>query len=336
MQLDLPGRRAALRLLHESGRLARRGDLARYAVAAIHGARERIPAGTAADPTVAAYLLGDYRTALPLFAAEAEAAETQGAIAWAIYCHAGHARCQIALGDLVAARLTVARARRLVARLPGLALGWQLMHHEGTEDALAMALDEGWAQRMEQFAPWLAPAPERHWGSAAIAGIAARVEARRGNRNAAMTLLAKPIRALRRAPAWAPNYTRTACDVAETLWLLDRRDHLAVVESALRDRALPADFRFPMTDARLALARLCALDGRSREATRWFDAARAVLDTQGARPLRAVVDHDEALMHLRLGDTGAAAAHVAAAGAAFERLGMTGWARRLALATTFR
>jgi hypothetical protein len=91
-----------------------------------------------------------------------------------------------------------------------------------------------------------------------------------------------------------------------------------------------------MTDARLALARLCALDGRSREATRWFDAARAVLDTQGARPLRAVVDHDEALMHLRLGDTGAAAAHVAAAGAAFERLGMTGWARRLALATTFR
>ena len=31
---------------------------------------------------------------------------------------------------------------------------------------------------------------------------------------------------------------------AETLWLLDRRDHLTGVESALRDKAVPADFRF--------------------------------------------------------------------------------------------
>ena len=118
-------------------------------------------------------------------------------------------------------------------------------------------------------------------------------------------LLARPVHALSLAPAWAPNYTRTACEVAETLWLLDRRDHLAVVERALRDKALPADFRFPMTDARLALARLCALDGRTDEARQWFDAARVVLDAQGARPLRAVVDHDEALMHLRAGDPAA-------------------------------
>ena len=69
MPLDLPGRRAALRILHESGRLARRGDLARYAVAAVHGRRDRIPAVDAADPTVAAFLLGDYTAAVPLFAA---------------------------------------------------------------------------------------------------------------------------------------------------------------------------------------------------------------------------------------------------------------------------
>ena len=89
-----------------------------------------------------------------------------------------------------------------------------------------------------------------------------------------------------------------------------------------------------MTDARLALARLGALDGRTDEARRWFDAARAVLDAQGARPLRAVVDHDEALMHLRAGDKAAATPYVAAARAAFDRLGMTGWIRRLDTITT--
>ncbi len=104
----------------------------------------------------------------------------------------------------------------------------------------------------------------------------------------------------------------------------------------MRDKALPADFRFPMTDARLALARLCALAGRTAEAQRWFAAARSVLDAQGARPLRAVVDHDEALMYLRAGDATAAGPFIAAARAAFDELGMTGWARRLTRSTAGR
>ncbi len=69
MPLDLPGRRAALRVLHGSGRLVRRGDLARYAVAAVHGSRDRIRAEAATDPTVAAFLVGDYAAAVPMFAA---------------------------------------------------------------------------------------------------------------------------------------------------------------------------------------------------------------------------------------------------------------------------
>jgi hypothetical protein len=186
---------------------------------------------------------------------------------------------------------------------------------------------------MARFARWMRPGPERHWGSAGITSIGARGQARIGRTEAALSLLGQPVRALSTAPAWAPNYARTACEVAETLWLLDRRDHLAVVERALRDKALPADFRFPMTDARLALARLCALDRRTIEAVQWFDSARSVLDAQGARPLRAVVDHDQAVMHLRDGDPTAAAPWVAAAHAEFGRLKMTGWARRLSRAT---
>ena len=55
-----------------------------------------------------------------------------------------------------------------------------------------------------------------------------------------------------------------------------------------------------------------------------------MLDAQGARPLRAVVDHDEAVMHRRLGDREAAAPFAAAAASAFDGLGMVGWTRRLA------
>jgi DNA-binding SARP family transcriptional activator len=333
MPLDLPGRRDALRVLHRSGRLARRGDLARYALAAVHGRREYIPDGASTDPTVAAFLIGDYAQAEPLFARDADAAESAGQLAWAVYCRAGQARCQVALGAVTDARASLERSRRMVARLPGLALGWQLLHHEGAEDALTAAVDEGWPARMAAFARWMSPGPERHWGNAGILSIGARGWARIGRADRALPLLIRPVRALDLAQAWAPNYARTAHEVAETLWLLERRDHLAIVERALRDKALPADFRFPMTDSRLALGRLCALDGRTADAAWWFDAARDVLDAQGARPLRAVVDHDHAVMSLRVGHRRAAARWVDAAAGAFDRLGMSGWSRRLAQAT---
>ena len=60
-----------------------------------------------------------------------------------------------------------------------------------------------------------------------------------------------------------------------------------MIEAALRDKVLPGDFRFPMMDARLALARLCALDGRHDEASQWFAKARTVLDAQGAAAARS-------------------------------------------------
>jgi NAD+-dependent secondary alcohol dehydrogenase Adh1 len=250
MPLDLPGRRAALETLLASGRLVRRGDLSRYALAAVHARRERIPGAAAADPTVGAFLIGDYAGAVPRFAAEADAAEADGRLAWAVYCRAGEARCRIALGALAEARTSLEQSRELVRRLPALPLGWQLLHHEGAEDAMTAALDTGWPERMAAFDRWMRPGPERHWGSAGITAIGARGQARMGESRSALPLLARPVRALGLAPAWAPNYARTAYEVAETLWLLDRRDHLALVEQALRDRALPV--RLPVPHDRLA------------------------------------------------------------------------------------
>jgi hypothetical protein len=112
------------------------------------------------------------------------------------------------------------------------------------------------------------------------------------------------------------------------LWLLGRRDHLQPVETALRRKALPADFRFPMMDLRLSLARLCAVDSRLDEARHWFGQARLALEEQGARPLRAIADFDEALMHARLGRNPSARPPLAAAADQFQRIGMTGWQRQ--------
>ena len=136
---------------------------------------------------------------------------------------------------------------------------------------------------------------------------------------------------LERAPGWAPNYVAIACIAANTLWYLVRTDHIEVIERSLRDKVIAPDFRYPMQDGRHALGLVCALDGRFEEATDWFAKARAVLDEQGARPLRAIVDFDEALMYHRRGEKGDAELGrplLEAALAQFRKLGMMGWIRR--------
>jgi hypothetical protein len=52
------------------------------------------------------------------------------------------------------------------------------------------------------------------------------------------------------------------------------------------------------------------------------------LDAQGARPLRAIVDFEEAPMHRRAGRPEAGRPLLDAATDQFARLGMTGWLRR--------
>src|SRR5262249_22606075 len=111
----------------------------------------------------------------------------------------------------------------------------------------------------------------------------------------------------------------------------ERTDHIKLIEHNLLEKVVTPDFRYPMMDGRLALARLCALQQRSDEAAEWFAKARTVLDEQGARPLRAIVDYDEALMYARRdtpSDRERAAPLLEAALAQFRALGMPGWIRR--------
>ncbi len=123
---------------------------------------------------------------------------------------------------------------------------------------------------------------------------------------------------------------RAVCTAVEALWLLRRTDHTEALERSIREKVLPPDFRYITVDPRLSLAHICALTGRYDEASEWFAAARAVLDEEGWRPLRAIVDHDEALMYIRRaqdGDTARARPLLEAALAQFRDIGMTGWQR---------
>jgi DNA-binding SARP family transcriptional activator len=330
LPMDQPRRRQALTILYQSPPVALRSvDLARYAVAAIYGQRDSVPARAAQDPTVLLYLLGELRSAVPLFGEAAAQARARGELAREVHCRGSIARALAALGDMGSAQAALAQTHDLARRIPGSGWGWERIHVEGARDALTLASGEDWAGMqavLDELMSTEDPVPRL--ARACLTAACARTAAHLGQSARAVALLALPIQALSRAPAWALNYTRVASDTAETLWLLDRRDHLRSIEAALRLKALPADFRFPMMDLRLSLARLCAVDGRVEEAVHWFGQARSALEEQGAGPLRAITDFDQALMHARLGRRASACPLLEAAAGQFQRIGMSGWLRR--------
>src|SRR5262249_31173608 len=200
---------------------------------------------------------------------------------------------------------------------------WRLAMDEGW-DVLTV---EGWDASVELIRQNVGP--KFTW--AVTRAAIARTHARGGHVEAALRQLSSVLAAIERAPGWADGYTRMICDAAETLWLTARTDWIDDIERNLREKVIAPDFRFPMMDGRLALARLRALQRRYEEALEWFAKARTVLDEQGARPLRAIVDYDEALMYARRdgpGDRERALPLLDSALAQFRALGMPGWIRR--------
>jgi class 3 adenylate cyclase/tetratricopeptide (TPR) repeat protein len=266
----------------------------------------------------------NYRGQLPGMREQAEECERQGKIGLAVLRWAGVFCFHTALGEFDRALDARGRAVALAQRLtePGAATTDLV----GAEDEWRMAMDEGWDSPMgggpRSGLPGLRASTD-----AAIA----RTHARMGRMERALGRLEKVLPAIERAPGWALNYTRIACDAAETLWLSERTDHIDVIERNVREKIIAPDFRFTMMDGRLALARLCALQQRWSEAAEWFAKSRTVLDEEDARPLRAIVDYDEALMYARRGAPGdpeRAGPLLDAALRQFRTLGMPGWIRR--------
>jgi tetratricopeptide (TPR) repeat protein len=271
---------------------------------------------------------GDYRRGVARIRELALDAERRGRLGRAVPLWATTARLYIALGEFAEAEEARERAAALAGRLTEPSIG--IMSVLNADYDWRLAKDDGWDIPVEPPGPGLGQweAPGRHAGILAPVALAL---ARTGQVEPAMQLLATVQPAIERAPAWWEGYPSIVCDAAETLWLTERTDHVEAIERSIRDKVIAPDFHWPMMDGRLALGRLCALQHRYDEAIEWFAKARTVLDAQGARPLRAIVDYDEALMYARRGAPGdpeRARPLLDAALQQFRTLGMPGWIRR--------
>jgi tetratricopeptide (TPR) repeat protein len=318
---DSPERRESARIL----RAARLDPLGPAPMEAVFDTRAE--ALESANLVVRTFSAGEYDRCLAGFEAEAAEAEGRGRLARAARGWAFASQCQSALGRLAEARAALARAEALGARV-----GVPILPVLSAREQLAVALDEGWEELAAAFAPLARSThPALAFGLGWARAVAARAEAGQGRTAEALAYLAEAVPWLELAPAWTIWLPVVGGLSAEVLWLLQRLDHAPAVETALREKIVGPDFRFPLVDGRLSLARLCALTGRHDEAGHWFSEARRVLDDEGGRPLRACADYDEALMYVRRGERGdgeRARPLLDAARRQFEAVGMTGWIRR--------
>jgi class 3 adenylate cyclase/tetratricopeptide (TPR) repeat protein len=272
---------------------------------------------------------GEFAGTLPLATAAAEQSLARGQIIRAARSFMVVAFCQLSLGRLNEGRVALEEAERLAA--PGGVPVFGIRH---AREMLTSFLDEDeelerLASEFDELLSTLVPG--QAWALGPTYAILARTEARLGRTERALGFLEQLVPWLERAPGWAHHYPQIVGYATETLWSLQLLDNADAVERALEEKVLAPDFRDMEVDARLSMARLRALQGRYAEAVSWFSEARRVLTEQGARPLLAIADHDEALMCLRRGDPGdahRAGPLLAGARRQFEEIGMTGWALR--------
>jgi hypothetical protein len=231
------------------------------------------------------------------------------------------------LGDPDEARRTLAEARDLRERV-GRANPVELFAME----VLSLFWDEGTDELGSIVSGLLAAdLPALRWALGYFYAWSGRLAAVRGDADEAVSYLSRLMTWVERAPAWTGGMSIIPSYCVEVLWLLDRPDEAERIERVVHEKLVVPDFRGPGADARLSMARLCALTGRPDEAVAWFSAARDVLAEQGARPLLAVVDFDEARLHAGSpspADQARARSLADTARAQFEALAMTGWVGR--------
>jgi class 3 adenylate cyclase/tetratricopeptide (TPR) repeat protein len=334
MPLDSPEQREISRVIfeHWSDFVAQvtAGGSMELVVSLVFASRKEVLERASGVPALLAFWAGDYRGDLPFIRGFAELALQRGQFHRAALLLTIIARLESALGDLAASTETFAQATAVASRLPVSQFVKQQMLLAHAEDALIRGDGFESVVRVLEDLPAVL-APENRWALVAVRALAACCNAHAARSTEALQGLAATLPAIERAAGSAPQYTLVIGNAADTLWTLERTDHIEIIERNLRAKTIAPDFRYPHVDGRLSLARLCALQGRYDEAVEWFAKARAVLDEQGARPLRAITDFDEALMHARRGAAGdreRALRLLNLAVPQFEAIGMPGWTRR--------
>jgi class 3 adenylate cyclase/tetratricopeptide (TPR) repeat protein len=284
-----------------------------------------------AEAGLGLFFLGEARRSGELWSALADDYERSGRIALAAECSAQVSRSQTARGEFAEADRWYQRGMALAARVGGASNADLQLATARYERAVISG--EGWENLFADAAAQTAlqPPPQDRWAFAGFRAGVARGFAWMGWADPALAQIAELVAPLDLATGDTGVYCFIACTAAETLWLLDRRDHIDTIERNLREKTIQPDLCWINVDSRLSLGRLCALQGQHEEAARWFADARVVLEEDGARPLRAIADYDEALMYARraaAGDRERALPLLDAALTQFQEIGMTGWLRR--------
>jgi tetratricopeptide (TPR) repeat protein len=283
------------------------------------------------DPAYLLFYTGEYARAAALLEEEAEQAERAGWLRRAAIGRANVARALISLGEIAAARDALQQATLLLGRLP-----------ERTDAVLEVAaaredfrLVRGRPPRPESLQQWelYLAASNEAWAFAGVRSVLAASYAELGETDRALIHIERIVPVIDRAPLWAPNYRGVLWNTITALWFLGVARHPVTIETSVRTKMLEPRLHHPLADARLAMARLAAVDGRTDDARKWFEQARRSTESHGARPLRAIVDHDEALALVRAG--GASLAHetvghlLDSAHAQMRDLRMDGWLERV-------
>jgi DNA-binding CsgD family transcriptional regulator len=288
------------------------------------------------------YRHGAFREALDLWQDVQATAERYGTISFQAQACGQRMVLHLALGQFDLARDAEGRAAELVARLGPQGGGG------GEPASLAAERATGFALYLEGDWPRIAAL----WGEALggsfangnyvttlnghlEAAMAALAYGRAGDVAGAIRLLAALLPILDALDPTASTQAQSGAVAfaADAAWIVGARDLAASLRPLALSVIAAGVGDCPQGSSELSVARMATLLGNLVEARDFFARARGVLDASGQRPLRAIVDHDEAVALTRLARGDAEAARLfEAAIVAFRDLGMVGWAERARVA----
>lgn len=281
------------------------------------------------------YRHGAFRDAAALWQELSDLGERTGAIWWQQQAISQITGLHLAFGRFDDARAADARAAELGARLgPGLTHD---LYTTMLEADIALYLGGDWPKIADSLTraaddPALGPHDTATLAGAFLGAVAAYAQAEAGKPDQARRLLdALTAIAEQMDPRTASqNDNGTVAYAAGAVWRLRATEYAAAYRRlalALPAAGIGDD---PLGSTELSVARMAALLGNAGEATDYFARARQSLDASDRRPLRAIVDLDEA--DFLLGTGPAHLPRVAelldTATVAFGALGMTPWLAR--------
>jgi DNA-binding CsgD family transcriptional regulator len=234
------------------------------------------------------------------------------------------ARARAALGELAQAAEIVQASDEVVARIPepgDLAVDRLL-----AALTLAHYTDGDWPELIDRIVGVTGAGPSPV--GLELAGELAVANARAGRGTEARAAIPSLLDAASRIPPLTFSRDAALFLALTAIWEVGAAEHAHAARQLEKSVAAGAGGGHTATP-RLALARLNALAGDLSEARDEFSRERARLDGAGIRPLRAIVDYDEAVA---IGASGRGSTDAETlldqAFRQFQGLGMPGWARR--------